>query len=236
MSTARRLIKGSIFRNAELCVLLVVSFLMTPLIVHSLGDRMYGVWTLVGIFMGYYGLLDFGLSSAASRFISQSLGRNDYDEMSRVATTACTLFSMVGAAALLITILIAAACPFFIHDPSEAVLFRKIILLIGVATAVSFPARVFDGILNSHLRYDYTSCIAIARTLLSNAAIYYYLSRGHGIMTVTFINFLASLLQNAGSLVVAKTQYPHVRVGCLHAHPAQVRAMFSYSFCHALSW
>jgi O-antigen/teichoic acid export membrane protein len=37
--------------------------------VHNLGDRMYGLWALAGAFIGCYGLLDLGLSSAVQRHI-----------------------------------------------------------------------------------------------------------------------------------------------------------------------
>ena len=230
MSTARKLIRSSLWRNMELAVLLAVTFLMTPFIVHSLGNRMYGVWTLIGTFIGYYGLLDFGLSSAASRYISQSLGRGDLEDMNHVANTAFSLFSLVGLAALLLTLLAVAVCPAFIHDPEEVALFRKIILLLGVATAVGFPVRVFGGVLNSYLRYDYLSGISIARTLLSNAAIYYYLSRGGGVMAVTVISFIFSLLQNAGTYAASKAQCPHVRIAGFRYDRAKVRAMFNYSW------
>jgi len=49
-------------------------------IIHSIGDRWYGLWVIVGTLMGYYGLLDFGLASASQRFITKSFysGKKQY--------------------------------------------------------------------------------------------------------------------------------------------------------------
>ncbi|OYV72317.1 MAG: hypothetical protein B7Z74_05735, partial [Deltaproteobacteria bacterium 21-66-5] len=76
------------------------------------------------------------------------------------------------------------ACPYFMRDPFELSLFRKIILLMGVATAIGFPARVYVGILWSNIRYDVLAYLSIARTVASNAAIYHALRKGGGIMEV----------------------------------------------------
>lgn len=230
MSTGRSLIKGSIFRNVELSVLLGVTFFVTPFIVHSLGARMYGFWTLLGTFIGYYGLLDFGLSSAAARYISQSLGKGDADELNTVANTVFFLFSLIGLGALLATFLVAGLCPLFIRDAGEAALFRRIMLLLGVATAAGFPLRVYTGILTSHLRYDAIAYIGIARTLVSNAAIYWVLSRGGGIMGIAVISFFACMLQSGATYAVCAAQFPNVKIVCFRWDREKIRAMFDHSW------
>ena len=230
MSTARTLLKGSIFRNAELCFVLAAYVLVTPIIVHSLGARLYGFWTLMGAFIGYYGLMDLGLSSAASRYLSQSLGKGDLDELNSVANTAFTLFSVLGAAVLLLAALSALICPLFVKDPEEIALFRKIILMLGAATAVGFPLRVYAGVLTSYLRYDILAYLSIARAVVSNAAIYYCMSRGRGLMAVAVISAVASVLQNAGVYAACRARYPEVVVVPFRYDPSRVRRMFGYSW------
>lgn len=230
MSTARTLIRGSIFRNLDLVVLLGVTFLITPLIVRSLGDRMYGFWTLLGTFIGYYGLLDFGLSSAAARYISQSVGKGDMEEVETVANTTLFLFSLIGLAALLVAALSAMACPLFMRDPAETALFRRLILILGAATAIGFPFKVYGGIMTSYIRYDSIAYISIARTIVSNAAIYYVLKRGGGIMAVALISAAASLLQNAATCALCKAQFPKIKIVWFRFDRAKIRAMFDYSW------
>ena len=230
MSTARTLIRGSLFRNLDLFVLLAATFLITPFIVHSLGDRMYGFWTLLGTFIGYYGLLDFGLSTAAARYISQSLGKGDIKELNNVANTAFFLFSLIGLAALLVAALSALVLPLFIRDPFEIALFRNLILILGAATAIGFPFKVYGGVMTSYVRYDSIAYISIVRTIASNAAIYFVLRKGGGIMAIAAISAAASLLQCAASYSVCKAQFPHVEIVCFRFDRAKIRAMFDYSW------
>ncbi|HEY6938283.1 MAG TPA: hypothetical protein VI424_14085, partial [Terriglobales bacterium] len=60
-SAARQLTTASAFRVLSFFATTAVSLLMMPFIVHTLGDRIYGLWALVATLLGYYGLLDFGL-------------------------------------------------------------------------------------------------------------------------------------------------------------------------------
>lgn len=229
-STAGTLVRGSIFRNLDLLVLLSVTFVITPFVVRSLGDRMYGFWTLLGTLMGYYGLLDFGLSSAAARYISQSLGKGDTEELNAVANTSFFLFSVIGAAAMLAAVASAAAAPLFLGDPAEIALFRRLILIMGAATAIGFPFRVFQGVLISYIRYDSLAVLNIARTLLTNAGIYWCLSTGGGITSVAIITLVVSVLHNAGMFAVCRLQMPSVRIVFFRWRGETVRSMFDYSW------
>ena len=47
MTTAHKLLKGSVFRNIDLLLSIGAAFVMTPFIVHTLGERAYGFWILI---------------------------------------------------------------------------------------------------------------------------------------------------------------------------------------------
>ena len=75
MSRGVKLIRGSAVKITNFVLSIAISFYLMPFLIRSLGDSTYGIWTLVGEFLGYYGLMDIGLSSAVSRFISRAVGR-----------------------------------------------------------------------------------------------------------------------------------------------------------------
>ncbi|HEX9812774.1 MAG TPA: hypothetical protein VGA88_11925, partial [Burkholderiales bacterium] len=78
------LVRGSLLRVSLLFANVAVAFYLMPFIIHSIGDRWYGMWTLVGTFMGYYGFLDLGLSIATQRFLAGALGRDDSESVNQV--------------------------------------------------------------------------------------------------------------------------------------------------------
>ncbi|MDP3542417.1 MAG: oligosaccharide flippase family protein [Elusimicrobiota bacterium] len=230
MSTAGRVIKSSIIRNVEMFVLLAVSFWITPIIVHSLGARMYGLWTLVGAFMGYYHLMNYGVYAAASRYIAKSLGASDREEVNRVANTGFFLLSAIGAATLAATALSAAVCPLFMSDPAEIALFRKILLILGFATGVGFPLNIFGGILTAEVRHDLIALISIAKALVSSAVIWFLLHEGHGLLAIAAVTAAANLAQNAAYYALCRARFPYIRIVPFHYEREQVRAMFDYGW------
>ena len=46
---------------------MVVGFLLTPFILHRLGNTALGLWVLITAFTGYYGMLDLGIRNAFKR-------------------------------------------------------------------------------------------------------------------------------------------------------------------------
>ena len=74
--TARKLASGFFFRFANTIATAVVSVVIMPFVVHSLGDRDYGIWTLVATFVGYYGVSNSGTGSR-SKPLSRPLSRRE---------------------------------------------------------------------------------------------------------------------------------------------------------------
>ena len=229
MNVGRKLIKGSLLRNLEFFIMVAVTFVMTPFIVKTLGDRMYGFWSLVATFIGYYGLLDFGLTSAISRFISRAIGRDDLDDIRKVASTSLVLMIGIGFLALFITLVVVLLSPYFIEDPEEIALFRMIIVLMGVSVAAGFPVRVFGGILSSHLRYDYITLVSIFRVIITNALIFYYLEQGSGLLALTFINIVGNLLQYSALAIYCRLTYPSILISRKYFDRSKIKTLFDYS-------
>ncbi|HEX9625679.1 MAG TPA: hypothetical protein VGA00_01945, partial [Acidiferrobacterales bacterium] len=86
-------LRGSVLRTALLFANIAVALYMMPFVIHAVGDRWYGMWTLVGTFMGYYGFMDFGLSIATQRFIAGAIGRQDDQEINRLFTTSLVILA-----------------------------------------------------------------------------------------------------------------------------------------------
>src|SRR5262245_20664994 len=85
----------------------VVSFLLTPLMVHVLGDRDYGLWVTVFSLTGYFGLVDQGLRPSLVRYVSKERAANDVDALSRTLTSALLLYSCAGFVVLAGTFVVA---------------------------------------------------------------------------------------------------------------------------------
>jgi O-antigen/teichoic acid export membrane protein len=228
-SAARQLTTASAFRVLSFFATTAISLLMMPFIVHTLGDRLYGLWALVATLLGYYGLLDFGLTPAVCQHIAVALGRDDREACNGVVAASLRFFLLVAALVLLLSGVVAACAPLFAQRAGDAALFSQIILILGVSTAFSFPSRVFTGFLIANLRYDLMVGAELVALALRTCLILSVLLLGYGLVAMawaTFAGGFTAMLLQAG-LTVRK--YPWLRLRLSAPGAGVTRSLASYS-------
>ena len=55
----------------------LVGLLLSPIILHWLGDTAFGIWVLIFSITGYYGLFDLGIRSSVVRYVSKFIATDD---------------------------------------------------------------------------------------------------------------------------------------------------------------
>lgn len=190
---AKKLLKGSSARVFSQILTMVVGLALLPIVVNSLGDELYGVWIVVGSIAGYYGLLDFGLSSAVARYVSKELGQDESSKVNSYISSSLYLFTGIGLCVLLVSLVIAFFVDFLGVQVVDKVILQKVIVILGLSTAVAFPSRVFTGVLTSYLRYDLVSLAQILTTLLRSAFIIWVLFEGGKLIAISLLTFGFSL-------------------------------------------
>jgi O-antigen/teichoic acid export membrane protein len=226
---SKKLLVGSAMRSANLLAQVLVGFCLMPYLIYSLGDRMYGLWSLVAAFLGYYGLVDFGLTSATIRFMSGAIGEGDEKKCNEVFNTAVILFTALGAIVVVITLIIALLGRLFFTVPSEILLFRQVVLILGASVGLSFPVRAFRGVLASQLRFDITSYVAIFELLIRTALIIVVLQLGYGLLGMALVSFFVAIPSSFLLIYYAKKNLPFLRFGIDHFKRSRMRSLFSYS-------
>ena len=229
LSTGRKLALGSGLRVLLLAGTAIVSFFLMPFVVHSLGDRMYGIWTLVATFIGYYGLLDLGFSSAVTRYLAAGIGAGDHEDCNRVFNTSLVLFSLLAVAVLLVTAVLAAAAPVLSRTAADADLFRKLILILGLNLAVAFPFRAIIGTLNAALRYDITAGLELLTLLIRSALIVAVLLAGHKILGMAWATLVAGIPSMLLYLRLTRRALPFLRLEKQYWGRHTAHRLFSYS-------
>ena len=65
-----KIAKGAIISYVSIFLNIVISLVYTPWMIRQIGVSDYGLYSLVGAFLGYF-TLDFGLSGTITRFIAK---------------------------------------------------------------------------------------------------------------------------------------------------------------------
>src|ERR1051326_7642728 len=96
---------------ASYAVNLLVIFLISPFIVHRLGNTVYGVWALIGQVIEYSFLFDFGIRIAATRYVAHHLALREPEEIDGIVSSGLALSSVSAALALICGGVVAWALP-----------------------------------------------------------------------------------------------------------------------------
>ena len=229
-SKAKTLLKGSVLRTFYFFASALVGLFLMPLMIHSLGDELYGMWMFAASLLGFYLLFDMGLSSATQRYVSQAIGRESHKEADVIANTSFVLFTVIGVFALLISFVLAYFLPLLLKNITHIHLFRIIMLILGANLAISIPMRVFSGILMSHLRFDIQTGIELFKLFVRAALVVLVLKLGYSVIAVALVFCSSDLLGYFLFYIFARKTAPYIRINMKSFDKTKIKTLYGYSW------
>jgi O-antigen/teichoic acid export membrane protein len=220
----------SIFLNyAAMTIGGVVAFLLTPVLIHGLGDFNYGMWILVASIMDYYGLADMGIRFTLQRHVARYKGSDQQEALVRTFATALALSGAIAALTLVATAGLTFWLPSVFHLSGwEAVIFRRVLILLGLSFAVSFPAKVLGAFLCGLQRFDLYNLAAIITTILQAILLVGVLHRGYGIEGCAIVTLGLALLSLGLHWKFVKLAEPDVSVPWQKASWKELSELFHF--------
>jgi O-antigen/teichoic acid export membrane protein len=229
-SIGHKLLSGSALRVGTFFAQLLVTFFLSPFIIHTLGDRLYGFWVLIGSFIGYYGLLDFGLSSAVTRHIAGAMGTGDEDAIRKIYNTAVRLLFGIGCLTLLLTIIAILVAPWLVANAEEIPLFRSVMLILGINMSISLMTRIYIGTLHAQMRFDIVSFVQIAALIVRSSLIVVALLAGYKLLALAWITFFTTTSSNLLYLYYGRKKLPLLKIEAGLFKRDTAATLFGYSF------
>lgn len=165
-------------------VAIIAVFLLTPFIIGKIGVDDYGLWALALAVSGMLGLMDFGLATAAVKYVAEHSARGDVEGRNRVISTLLTVYLTIGA----VTLAGVALFAFHSYDPLNAGQisgredFRSLMIMVGFMVALGFPLSLFRAALtgSGHMYLSNTAEIVMTVGYSSLSAL--FLAWGMGIV------------------------------------------------------
>jgi O-antigen/teichoic acid export membrane protein len=230
MNKAKQLFRSSLTRTLYTILSIAISFFMLPFLVHHLGDKWYGLWTIAAGITGYYYLVDFGLSTAIVRYISQYIATEDNDSANQIINTSFIIYLFLGCIILLLSFAMCLIADAFISDMADLKLMRLIILLTGLNLAIEFPFKAFAGIIDAYIRYDLITYCHFVMLILSTAATVYFIGSGAGVVALALIGLIGSQISNILFYLISRHLFRGLQFSHSKFRKNRVRELFSYSF------
>lgn len=229
---SKKLVTGAFLNTLNLAAQILSGFYVMPLLIHTFGDSLFGIWILVASFMGFAAVLDLGLPSAVSRFVSQAIGRggNEGDqEIKLITATAFYIFIFITVLTLLAIFVILIFAPVLLKSPEHVELFRKLLLILCLNNLFVFPTSIFEGILSANLRYDLISSRRIFFTVLKVILTILLVKCHYGLIALAWVTVACNIAENLVRAVLAYKIDKRLSISFSNFKIAKVKQLFSYS-------
>jgi O-antigen/teichoic acid export membrane protein len=179
------ILRNTVSNGIGLALLAAISFLLTPILIHGLGQFYFGLWVLVSSVVGYYGLFDIGLRTTMQRYVARLRGMNDHEALNQTFTTALVLTLGISCFLIVLSIALASFLPAFFNLRGISIaIARSLFLLMGLEVAVSLPAMLIGSYLCGWQRFDLFNINAVAVSAVQAALFIFVLRFGFGVLGV----------------------------------------------------
>jgi O-antigen/teichoic acid export membrane protein len=178
-----------------LAVNVVTGLIVSPYILHKLGDEAFGLWVLVFAITGYYGLFDFGIRSSVIRYVARFRAIGEHEELNRLVNTTLFSYSCIGFVLLTITALASLFVGSIFRVQPEFVRTARILfIMVGGSLSLGFPLAVFGGMLEGLQKFYLLNLINIVNTLLRALLVILVLNRGYGLLAVAAVTAIFPII------------------------------------------
>ncbi len=161
-------------RNAYLNLIgqlapILVAIFAIPLLIKVLGQERFGILALAWVVMGYFGLFDFGLGRATTKFVAEYHARNDTEAIPELIWSSFVVHIFLG---LLGGTILALATPWLtqsaLNVPSPLLLETQICFyLLAISVPMIVATAALRGVFEAIQRFDVVNLIKIPASILS---------------------------------------------------------------------
>lgn len=186
----------SIFSNwVGLVVVGIISFLLTPFMVHHMGDFEFGIYTLAFSAVGYFDVLAQGIRSTLQRFVGRLTGAGEREALNSVFSTALAVTVVIGIFIIILFLGLSWVLPrFFRLAPAQQQQFAWLVILLGFNLGSGIPAALLGSYLCGLHRFDLFNLLEILRQALRAILIVSVLLRGEGVLAVAVCVLISTAL------------------------------------------
>ncbi|HZO99251.1 MAG TPA: oligosaccharide flippase family protein [Terriglobia bacterium] len=213
----------------RLAVQLAIGFILSPFILHKLGDTAFGVWVLIFSLSAYYGLFDFGILAAVPRYVARFAAANDREALARFVNTSLAACGVLGLLLLSITLVGSRYLDVVFKIPPDFVGSARLLLLIlGSDIALGLPLHVLGCVLEGYQRFDLLNLTHIGASILRGLLIFAALTLGGGLVMMALLAVAVNLLRHLVCVRVVFRNTP-LRIGTRYVDRSMLGELMSFS-------
>jgi len=245
MSVRRTLARNTAFNALGRLWEALAGIVLTAYIVERLGIGPFGLWSLVAAFTGYAALLDFGVSSAFTKYIAQHAAHGDAKAVSAVVSTGAAFYAALGILIValgwpLVDLLIAGITRLLVlmhpdgtpaYENARTIgdvrfLFRGSLILFAITNCIA----PFSALQSGLQRMGITNVLSFGASLLKFAATIGFVECGYGVRGLLYANAVVLAAFALACVAVAYRIFPGLRLGTRQVKRSTLSVLMSFGW------
>lgn len=188
----------------------LIGFLYVPILLYYIGKSEYGLYQLIGSFIAYFSIMDFGLTAAVVRFYTKYKALNDKVNMENILAISLRCYGVI-------TILLFVAgyfCyvnldKFFAHSMTadEISSAENLFLLLLLNIVITISTMIFRAVINAHEKFLFLKGLETVQLVLQPILIILVLQKYPSAFTVALVQTILNI-----GLIVSRMYYCFFRL------------------------
>lgn len=228
---SRQLLKNFLSSWIGYLARIIITFIFIPIIAGYFGDARYGVWVIIFQAVAYFSLVDFGLTSAITRFVSKNLSLNQPEKINRYLNSANAIYLIIGTAAFFLIYLFADYLfPLFkIEDAAYLAEGQAALKILGLFMATHFYLMSFGNSLAAFQRHDLNRYVSLVEEIIRILIMIFLIKSGYGLVALATTMLTTSILKDITGVIILKRIFSPLRFSFKDIDQETVRELFGYS-------
>jgi O-antigen/teichoic acid export membrane protein len=188
---------GAILSYINLAITNITGLLITPFVIKMLGDSEYGLYTLIGAFVGYLSVLDLGLNNAIVRFVAQYRVQNDIKSQENFLAISLIIYSVIGIFIALFGFSFYYNLDFLFQNSLTTLELEKaktMLLILIFNIAITLPGGAFTGICSGYEKFIFPRILSILKIIIRSIAVIFILMYGADAIGIVILDTIVNLL------------------------------------------
>ncbi|MGR3174888.1 MAG: oligosaccharide flippase family protein [Candidatus Scalindua sp.] len=212
-TTSKKIIRNTVFNSAGLFWSYLLSFALTPYIIHKIGIERFGIWAIANTAINFFIFFDLGIGSSFVKHIAEYNTKKDYRMINKVINTGL-VFSLLFCIAIFIIFLLLKSYIIgllkFSPEIYEDVLFTFFGILI--VFIINYAFTVFKSTLYGLQRIDITNVVFVIVSIPGTIGLILFLSHGYGLKGYVYNSILVALVTVISYAICAYRILPQMAI------------------------
>ena len=228
-SLSKKVARNTGFNALGYFVSIVALFFLTPYVIGKLGAELYGIWIIIAILTGYWGLSDFGIGLSFQKFVAEYHAQQDSESVNKIVNSGLAFYCFLGVVLLGVAILLVDPLLRLANTPISSFDQSRTVALIAIFNlAIANPLSTFASALIGMQHIDLTRKVDMALVVVRVVFYVVVLSYGWGIVGLILSETFLVLLSAAMNYAFLVNRFPELRVRPWQLDFTVFRRLFAY--------